>query len=73
MTPEELDAEEAKLPQLMAQAVREAAARAAATAESVLRVENGFLVEVFRDGTTRVLKAMEPWAPARVGERRVGR
>ncbi len=73
MTPEEMDAEEAKLPYLMMEAVRLAAARAAETAESVVRVEDGFLVEVFRDGTRKVLKPMEPWTPARVGEVRVAR
>ncbi len=73
MTPEEMDAEEEKLPHLMMEAVRQAAARAAETADSVVRVEDGFLVEVFRDGTRRVIKAMEPWATARVGETRVGR
>ena len=73
MTPEELDGEEAMLPLLMARAVREAAARAAATADRVVRVEDGFLVEVLRDGTKTVLKPMAPWTPARVGEIRVAR
>jgi len=73
MTPEEMDAEEAKLPHLMAEAVRLAAARAAETADLTVRVEDGFLVEVARDGTKTVLKPMEPWTPARVGEVRVSK
>lgn len=68
MTPEEMDAEEEKLPYLMMEAVRQAAARAAETADSVVRVEDGFLVEVFRDGTKRVIKAIPRPTPGQVGE-----
>lgn len=66
-----LDYLEEQIPVLGASALTIAYWGALARGHSVLEVEGDTIVEVFPDGTRRVVKAVEPGTPALVGAKMV--
>ncbi len=66
-----LDYLEEQIPALSASAVTVAYWAALAGGHSVLEVEGSAIVEVFPDGTRRVVKVIEPGTPAVVGTKMV--
>lgn len=66
-----LDYLEEQIPALSASAVTVAYWAALAAGHSVLEVEGDAIVEVFPDGTRRVVKAIEPGTAAVVGTKMV--
>ena len=59
---------EAHIPELADVAVRQAYWQALASGSSVLEVHEGALVEIFPDGTQKMIKAMSPQTKVAVGQ-----
>jgi hypothetical protein len=69
MTEESMRFLEDHIPDLADAAVKQAYWHALATGSSVLVSEEGALVEIFPDGTRKVLKQLEPQTAVIVGQR----
>jgi hypothetical protein len=69
MTEESMRFLEEHIPDLADAAVKQAYWQALATGSSVLVSENGVLVEMFPDGTRKVLKQLEPQTAVTSGQR----
>ena len=69
MTEESMRFLEEHIPILADAAVKQAYWQALATGSSVLVSEEGALVEIFPDGTRKVLKQLEPQTAVTVGQR----
>jgi hypothetical protein len=69
MTEESMRFLEEHIPDLADAAVKQAYWQALATGSSVLVCENGVLVEMFPDGTRKVLKQLEPQTAVKLGQR----
>ncbi len=69
ITEERLRFMEEKIPLLADAAIKQAYRQALASGSSVLVCENDALVEIFPDGTRKVLKQLEPQTSATVGQR----
>ena len=69
MTEESMRFLEEHIPDLADAAVKQAYWQALATGSSVLVSEDGVLVEIFPDGTRKVLKQLEPQTSCTVGQR----
>ena len=69
MTEESMRFLEEHIPELADAAVKQAYWQALATGSSVLVSEEGALVEIFPDGTRKVLKQLEPQTAVTVGQR----
>ena len=69
MTEESMRFLEEHIPDLADAAVKQAYWQALATGSSVLVSEEGALVEIFPDGTRKVLKQLEPQTSCTVGQR----
>jgi len=69
MTEESMRFLEEHIPDLADAAVKQAYWQALATGSSVLVSEEGALVEIFPDGTRKVLKQLEPQTAVTVGQR----
>ncbi len=66
---EAIDYLEQFIPELAAIATRQAYLQALASGESVLIAENGQLIEVFPNGTKKVIKQLEPPVHIAVGSK----
>jgi hypothetical protein len=64
-----LDYLEAHIPELAEVAFKQAYWAALASGSSVLVSEHGYLVEVFPDGTRKVIKKLDPWIPVKRGQK----
>jgi hypothetical protein len=64
-----IDYIEAHLPELMATATKQAYWQTLASGHSVLIAENGYLVEVFPDGTKKTIKGIEKPQPSSLGKK----
>jgi len=62
---------EEHIPDLAAVAFKQAYWQALAEGSSVLEVENGAIVEVFPDGSRKVIKQIGPAIPAKLGQKRI--
>lgn len=60
---------EEKIPKLAELAVIQAYWSALASGRSVLEARDGVLVEVFPDGTEKIVKKIAPWTPVKKGQR----
>ena len=60
---------EEHIPDLAEAAIKQAYWQALASGSSVLERENDSLVEVFPDGSRKVLKALPPQTPTQLGQR----
>ena len=69
MTEESMRFLEEHIPDLADAAVKQAYWQALATGSSVLVSEEGALVEIFPDGTRKVLKQLEPQTTVTLGQR----
>ena len=69
MTEESMRFLEEHIPDLADAAVKQAFWQALATGSSVLVSEEGALVEMFPDGTRKVLKQLEPQTTVTLGQR----
>lgn len=69
MTEESMRFLEEHIPDLADAAVKQAYWQALATGSSVLVSEDGELVEIFPDGTRKVVKHLEPQTAVIVGQR----
>ena len=69
MTEESMRFLEEHIPDLADAAVKQAYWQALATGSSVLVSEDGVLVEMFPDGTRKVLKQLEPQTSVTLGQR----
>ena len=69
MTEESMQFLEENIPILADAAVKQAYWQALASSSSVLVCEDGALVEMFPDGTRKVLKQLEPQTSCTVGQR----
>ncbi len=69
MTEESMRFLEEHIPDLADAAVKQAYWQALATGSSVLVSEEGALVEIFPDGTRKVLKQLEPQTAVTSGQR----
>lgn len=69
MTEESMRFLEEHIPDLADAAVKQAYWQALATGSSVLVSEEGALVEIFPDGTRKVLKQLEPQTSVTLGQR----
>ena len=69
MTEESMRFLEEHIPDLADAAVKQAYWQALATGNSVLVSEEGALVEIFSDGTRKVLKKLEPQTAVTLGQR----
>ena len=69
MTEESMRFLEEHIPDLADAAVKQAYWQALATGSSVLVSEDGVLVEIFPDGTRKVLKQLEPQTAVKLGQR----
>ena len=69
MTEESMRFLEEHIPDLADAAVKQAYWQALATGSSVLVSEEGALVEIFPDGTRKVLKQLEPQTAVTLGQR----
>ena len=69
MTEESMRFLEEHIPELADAAVKQAYWQALATGSSVLVSEKGALVEIFPDGTRKVLKQLEPQTAVTSGQR----
>ena len=69
MTEESMRFLEEHIPDLADAAVKQAYWQALATGSSVLVSEEGALVEIFPDGTRKVLKQLEPQTAVTAGQR----
>ena len=69
MTEESMRFLEEHIPDLANAAVKQAYWQALATGSSVLVSEEGALVEIFPDGTRKVLKQLEPQTAVTSGQR----
>ena len=69
MTEESMRFLEEHIPDLADAAVKQAYWQALATGSTVLVSEEGALVEIFPDGTRKVLKQLEPQTAVKLGQR----
>jgi hypothetical protein len=69
MTEESMRFLEEHIPDLADAAVKQAYWQALATGSSVLVSEDGVLIEIFPDGTRKVLKQLEPQTAVTLGQR----
>ena len=69
MTEESMRFLEEHIPDLADAAVKQAYWQALATGSSVLVSEEGALIEIFPDGTRKVLKQLEPQTAVTLGQR----
>ena len=60
---------EEHIPELVDLAIKQAYWNALASGNSVLESENGFLVEVYPDGTRKVIKQLPPSTPVPKGQK----
>jgi hypothetical protein len=63
-----IDYIEQHLPELMATATKQAYWQTLASGHSVLIAENGYLIEVFPDGTKKVIKEINKPVPSSFGK-----
>lgn len=63
-----IDYLEQHLPELMATATKQAYWQTLASGHSVLIAENGYLVEVFPDGTKKTIKEIGKTQPSKLGK-----
>lgn len=64
-----IDSLESQFPDLFEAAVRAASWNTLAAGQSVLEAENGFIYEVFPDGTRNIIKQIAPPIIVDVGQR----
>jgi hypothetical protein len=69
LSEKELDYLESHIPELAAVAFKQAYWAALATGSSVLMSENGNLVEIFPDGTRKIIKPLPPATPVIPGQK----
>lgn len=61
--------QEKHIPDLVLTATKQAYWRALAAGSSVLERENDYLVEVFPDGSRKLIKPLPPHVPTQLGQR----
>jgi hypothetical protein len=69
LSEKELDYLEAHIPELAEVAFKQAFWAALAAGSSVLMSENGNLVEIFPDGTRKIIKPLPPATPVTPGKK----
>ena len=69
LSEKELDYLEAHIPELAEVAFKQAYWAALATGSSVLMSENGNLVEIFPDGTRKIIKPLPPGMKVKKGQK----
>ena len=69
LTDEMIDFLEGHFPELMATATKQAYWQTLASGQSVLIAEGGKLIEIFPDGSKKVIKEIGKPSPAKIGEK----